>query len=87
MRYIYTDSRLICIDNISLMEIVEDNIVLTLNSGRTLKVFKTYNKTDLCLVFYELRKKIRRYEYDIDWYDFQCYMRHSHGVEEGTWFL
>ena len=87
MRYIYSNRNLICIDNISLMEIFQDEIFLTLDSGRKLGVFSTKKSDDLEYVFNELSKKIRRDGYNIDMNNFQLHMKIYHGIEEGTWFL
>ena len=87
MRYIYSNRNLICVDSISLMEIFQDEIVLTLNSGRKLSVFSTKKSDDLEYVFNELSKKIRRDGYNIDMNNFQLHMKIYHGIEEGTWFL
>ena len=87
MRYIYSNRNLICIDNISLMEIFQDEIVLTLDSGRKLGVFSTKKSDDLEYVFNELSKEIRRGNYNIDMIGFRLYMKIYHGIEEGTWFL
>ena len=87
MRYIYSNRNLICIDNISLMEIFQDEIVLTLDSGRKLGVFSTKKSDDLEYVFNELSKEIRRNEEDICMFEFKNYITWYHGIEEGTWFL
>ena len=87
MRYIYSNRNLICVDNISLMEIFQDKIVLTLDSGRKLSVFSTKKNDDLEYVFNELSKKIRRDGYNIDMIEFQLHMKIYRGIEEGTWFL
>ena len=87
MRYIYSNRNLICVDNISLMEIFQDEIVLTLDSGRKLGVFSTKKSDDLEYVFNELSKEIRRGDYNIDMIEFQLHMKIYHGIEEGTWFL
>ena len=87
MRYIYSNRNLICIDNISLMEIYQDEIVLTLDSGRKLSVFSTKKSDDLEYVFKELSKEIRRDNYNIDMNEYQLHMKIYHGIEEGTWFL
>ena len=87
MRYIYSNRNLICVDNISLMEIFQDEIVLTLNSGRKLSVFSTKKSDDLEYVFKELSKEIRRDNYNIDMNEYQLHMKIYHGIEEGTWFL
>ena len=87
MRYIYSNRNLISVDSISLMEIFQDEIVLTLNSGRKLSVFSTKKSDDLEYVFIELSKKIRRDDYNIDMNNFQLHMKIYHGIEEGTWFL
>lgn len=87
MRYIYSNRNLICIDNISLMEIFQDEIVLTLNSGRKLSVFSTKKSDDLEYVFIELSKEIRHDNCNIDMIGFQLHMKNYHGVEGGTWFL
>ena len=87
MRYIYSNRNLICIDNISLMEIYQDEIVLTLDSGRKLSVFSTKKSDDLEYVFNELTKEICRDNNNINMYKFQSYMKIYHGIEEGTWFL
>jgi len=87
MRYIYSNRNLICVDSISLMEIFQDAIVLTLNSGRKLSVFSTKKSDDLEYVFNELSKKIRRDGYNIDMIEFQLHMKIYRGIEEGTWFL
>lgn len=87
MRYIYSNRNLICVDSISLMEIFQDEIVLTLNSGRKLSVFSTKKSDDLEYVFNELSKKIRRDGYNIDMIEFQLHMKIYRGIEEGTWFL
>ena len=87
MRYIYSNRNLICIDNISLMEIFQDEIVLTLDSGRKLGVFSTKKSDDLEYVFNELSKEIRRGDYNIDMIEFQLHIKIYHGIEEGTWYL
>ena len=87
MRYIYSNRNLICIDNISLMEIFQDEIVLTLDSGRKLGVFSTKKSDDLEYVFNELSKEIRRGDYNIDMIEFQLHMKIYRGVEGGTWFI
>ena len=87
MRYIYSNRNLISVDSISLMEIFQDNIVLTLNSGRKLSVFSTKKSDDLEYVFNELSKEIRRNEEDICMFEFKNYIAWYHGIEEGTWFL
>ena len=87
MRYIYSNRNLICIDNISLMEIFQDEIVLTLDSGRKLSVFSTKKSDDLEYVFNELSREICRDKYNIDMIEYQIHMKIYHGIEEGTWFL
>ena len=87
MRYIYSNRNLICVDNISLMEIFQNEIVLTLDSGRKLGVFSTKKSDDLEYVFNELSKKIRRDGYNIDMIEFQLHMKIYRGIEEGTWYL
>ena len=87
MRYIYSNRNLICVDNITLMEIFQDEIVLTLDSGRKLSVFSTKKSDDLEYVFNELSKKIRCDVYNIDMIKFQLHMKIYRGIEEGTWFL
>ena len=87
MRYIYSNRNLICIDNISLMEIYQDEIVLTLDSGRKLSVFSTKKSDDLEYVFNELSREICRDKYNIDMNNYQLHMKIYHGIEEGTWFL
>ena len=87
MRYIYSNRNLICIDNISLMEIFQDEIVLTLDSGRKLGVFSTKKSDDLEYVFNELSEEIRRGNYNIDMIGFRLLMKNYHGIEEGTWFI
>ena len=87
MRYIYSNRKLICIENISLMEIFKNEIVLTLNSGRKLGVFSTKKSDDLEYVFNELSKKIRCDGYNIDMIEFRLHIKIYHGIEEGTWFL
>ena len=87
MRYIYSNRNLICIDNISLMEIYQDEIVFTLDSGRKLSVFSTKKSDDLEYVFNELSKEIRRDNYNIDMNNYQLHMKIYHGIEEGTWYL
>ena len=87
MRYIYSNRNLISVDSISLMEIFQDNIVLTLNSGRKLSVFSTKKSDDLEYVFIELSKEIRRDNCNINMIEFQLHMKIYHGIEEGTWFL
>ena len=87
MRYIYSNRNLISVDSISLMEIFQDNIVLTLNSGRKLSVFSTKKSDDLEYVFKELSKEIRHDNYNIDMNEYQLHMKIYHGIEEGTWFL
>ena len=87
MRYIYSNRNLICIDNISLMEIFQDEIILTLNSGRNLGVFSTKKSDDLEYVFNELSKEIRRGDCDIDMIEFRLHIKIYHGIEEGTWYL
>jgi hypothetical protein len=87
MRYIYSNRNLICIDNISLMEIFQDEIVLTLDSGRKLGVFSTKKSDDLEYVFNELSKEIRYGDCDIDINKFRLYIKIYHSIEEGTWYL
>lgn len=87
MRYIYSNRNLICIDNISLMEIFQDEIILTLDSGRKLGVFSTKKSDDLEYVFNELSKEIRRDNCNIDMINFQLHMKIYRGIEEGTWYL
>lgn len=87
MRYIYSNRNLISVDNISLMEIFQDKIVLTLDSGRKLSVFSTKKSDDLEYVFNALSKKIRRDDYNIDMNNFQLHMKIYHDIEEGTWYL
>ena len=87
MSYIYSNRNLICVDSISLMEIFQDNIVLTLDSGKKLSVFSTKKSDDLEYVFNELSKKIRRDGYNIDMIEFQLHMKIYRGIEEGTWYL
>ena len=87
MRYIYSNRNLICIDNISLMEIFQDEIVLTLDSGRKLGVFSTKKSDDLEYVFNELSKEIRHGNCNIDMIGFRLLMKKYHGIEEGTWFI
>ena len=87
MRYIYSNRNLICVDSISLMEIFQDEIVLTLDSGRKLSVFSTKKSDDLEYVFNELSKEIRRDNYNIDMISYQLHMKIYHGIEEGTWYL
>ena len=87
MRYIYSNRNLICIENISLMEIFQDEIVLTLDSGRKLGVFSTKKSDDLEYVFNELSKEIRRGDCNIDMIEFRLYIKIYHGIEEGTWYL
>ena len=87
MRYIYSNRNLICVDKISLIEIFQDEIVLTLDSGRKLGVFSTKKSDDLEYVFNELSKEIRRDGYNIDMNNFQLHMKIYRGIEEGTWFL
>ena len=87
MRYIYSNRNLICIDNISLMEIFQDEIVLTLDSGRKLSVFSTKKSDDLEYVFNELSREICRDKYNIDMNNYQLHMKIYHGIEEGTWFI
>lgn len=87
MRYIFSNRNLICIDNISLMEIFQDEIVLTLDSGKKLGVFSTKKSDDLEYVFNELSKEIRRGDCNIDMIEFQLYIKIYHGIEEGTWYL
>ena len=87
MRYIYSNRNLICIDNISLMEIFQDEIVLTLDSGRKLSVFSTKKSDDLEYVFNELSREICRDKYNIDMNNYQLHMKIYHGIEEGTWYL
>ena len=86
MRYLYTDRKLVCIENISLVEIFQNEIVLTLNSGRKLSVFSTNNDSDLNEVFHELSKEIRRGDSDIDMWELQNHMKFYNGVDEGTWY-
>ena len=69
------------------MEIFQDEIILTLDSGRKLGVFSTKKSGDLEYVFNELSKKIRRDGYNIDMIEFQLHMKIYRGIEEGTWFL
>ena len=87
MRYIYSNTKLICIENISLMEIFQDEIVLTLDSGRKLSVFSTKKSDDLEYVFNELSKEIRCNNCNIDMIEFRLYMKIYYGIEDGTWFL
>ena len=87
MRYIYSNRNLICVDNISLMEIFQDEIVLTLDSGRKLSVFSTKKSDDLEYVFNELSKEIRCNNCNIDMIEFRLYMKIYYGIEDGTWFL
>ena len=87
MRYIYSDSKLICIDNISVMEIVMGEIVITLNSGKKCRVYASSNETDVDTVFKELVEDICCNENDIDMWEFQYHMKFYCGVEDGTWFL
>ena len=87
MRYIYSNRNLICVDNISLMEIIQDDIVFTLDSGRKLIIFSTKKSDDLEYVFNELSKEIRRNEEDIYMFEFKNNIAWYHGIEEGTWFL
>ena len=87
MRYIYSNRNLISVDSISLMEIFQDKIVLTLDSGRKLSVFSTKKSDDLEYVFNELSKEIRRDDCNIDMIGFQLHMKIYRGIEEGTWFL
>ena len=87
MRYIYSNTKLICIENISLMEIFQDEIVLTLNSGRKLSVFSTKKSDDLEYVFNELSKEIRCNNCNIDMIEFRLHIKIYHGIEEGTWYL
>ena len=87
MRYIYSNRNLICIDNISLMEIYQDEIVLTLDSGRKLSVFSTKKSDDLEYVFNKLSREICRDKYNIDMIEYQLHMKIYHGIEEGTWYL
>ena len=86
MRYLYTDRKLVCIENISLVEIFQNEIVLTLNSGRKLSVFSTDNDSDLKEVFHELSKEICRGDSDIDMWEFQNHLKFYNGVDEGTWY-
>ena len=87
MRYIYSNRNLICVDKISLMEIIQDDIVFTLDSGRKLIVFSTKKSDDLEYVFKVLSKEICRDNYNIDMIEFQLHMKNYHGIEEGTWYL
>ena len=87
MRYIYSNRNLISVDSISLMEIFQDNIVLTLDSGKKLSVFSTKKSDDLEYVFNELSKEIRRGNCNIDMIEFRLHMKIYHGIEEGTWYL
>ena len=87
MRYIYSNRNLICVDSISLMEIFQDEIVLTLDSGRKLSVFSTKKSDDLEYVFNELSREICRDKYNIDMNNYQLHMKIYHGIEEGTWYL
>ena len=57
MRYIYSNRNLICVDNISLMEIFQDEIILTLDSGRKLGVFSTKKSDDLEYVFMNCQRR------------------------------
>ncbi len=84
MRYLYTDRKLICIENISLVEIFQNEIVLTLNSGRKLSVFSTGNDSDLIEIFHELSEEIRCGDSDIDMWEFQYHKKFYHGVDSGT---
>ena len=87
MRYIYSNRKLICIENISLMEIFQDEIVLTLDSGRKLSVFSTKKSDDLEYVFSDLSNEIRHNNCNIDMIDYQLHMEIYHGIEKGTWFI
>ena len=87
MRYIYSNRNLISVDSISLMEIFQDKIVLTLDSGRKLSVFSTKKNDDLEYVFKVLSKEICRDNYNIDMIEFQLHMKIYRGIEEGTWYL
>jgi hypothetical protein len=69
------------------MEIFQDEIILTLDSGRKLGVFSTKKSDDLEYVFNALSKEIRHGDYNIDMIEFRLYMKIYHGIEEGTWFL
>ena len=84
MRYLYTDRKLVCIENISLVEIFQNEIVLTLNSGRKVSVFSLDNESDLNEVFHELSKEIRCGDSDIDMWEFQNHLKFYNGVDEGT---
>ena len=86
MRYLYTDRKLVCIENISLVEIFQNEIVLTLNSGRNVSVFSLDNESDLNEVFHELSKEIRCGDSDIDMWEFQNHLKFYNGVDEGTWY-
>lgn len=86
MRYPYTDKKLICINNISLVEIMENDVVITLDSGRKLSVYSSYDSSDREDVFRVLKKEIRCGEIDIDLRELQNHMKFYHGVESGTWF-
>jgi len=69
------------------MEIFQDEIVLTLDSGRKLSVFSTKKSDDLEYVFNELSREICRDKYNIDMNNYQLHMKIYHGIEEGTWYL
>jgi hypothetical protein len=69
------------------MEILQYEIVFTLDSGRKLSVFSTKKSDDLEYVFNELSKEIRRDNYNIDMNNYQLHMKIYHGIEEGTWYL
>jgi hypothetical protein len=69
------------------MEIIQDEIVLTLDSGRKLIVFSTKKSDDLEYVFKVLSKEICRDNYNIDMIEFQLHMKIYRGIEEGTWYL
>lgn len=87
MCYIYSKRKLICIENISMMERFEDTIILTLDSGRKVSVYYSKNEDDLKEVFCELSKEIRRNENDIDIDEFEMHMKIYYGIKSGTWFL
>jgi hypothetical protein len=90
MRYIYSDSKLICIDSIATVEMGTNEVFFTLNSGKTINVYSSHGKNsedDVISVFMELTKEIRRNEEDICMFEFKNYISWYRGVEDGTWFI
>lgn len=90
MRYIYTDSKLICIESIATVEKGANEVFITLNSGKTIDVYSSHGKDsedDVIRVFMELIKEIRRNKEDICMLEFKNYIAWYCGVDSGTWFL